>query len=330
MKRPEQHTTADIAVTAVRQIFNDVGFAVDEIIRDYGEDLIVQTSLNGEVDPSRLWVQVKGTRRMSNFKRRDGYAISVSLPHARKWLSITDLVVVVLWDITTGRGFWAAPRSLEFQRELARLKPDLRIPFSPRQVFDQDAAVRLAWAARIENYSTRLAQITVGQMFDFTPPPATVPEAALFPEMSRDMVVLDLLKQLGVIEEDGIAEQYAAVWRDTWNAERHSDPLRRHVAASVRMLDARFRELGQGVTYSSQILAAVTFMLLRTVRPGAALEVAGCDWTGVDLGPLHEIFLITPTMPDRASDVDDRDFSARLGEVMEYELAERQRRQAQD
>jgi hypothetical protein len=320
MRRPEQHTNADIAVNAVRQIFNDVGYAVDEVVHDYGEDLVVQTSLDGEMDPSRIWVQVKGTRRLTNFKRGVDYAVRVSLPHARKWLCIPDLVVVVLWDITAGRGFWATPRSLEFTRELARLKPDLRIPLSRHRVFDRDAAIRLAWMARIENVGTRLAQVTIGQLFDQRPPPASVPEAALVPEMTRDVLALELLQQLGVVKDGGITEQYAAVWRDAWNAERQRDPLARHVISSTRMLDTRFAELGPDVTYSTQILASVILMLLRTIRPGASLEIPGCDWSG-DLMLPEEIMLIDPVRSDRADRTDTRDFVARLGEHMETELA---------
>lgn len=61
--RPIRHQISAKAVVKVCDVWTDIGTAVEEIQRDYGEDLLVQTCLNGKMDSSRIWVQVKGVQR---------------------------------------------------------------------------------------------------------------------------------------------------------------------------------------------------------------------------------------------------------------------------
>jgi hypothetical protein len=62
-KIPRTHNLAAIAVSQVRLLFEKAGFACDETKADYGEDLVIIPSLAGQVDPFRIYVQVKGVGR---------------------------------------------------------------------------------------------------------------------------------------------------------------------------------------------------------------------------------------------------------------------------
>ena len=64
-----QQQNGDKARTAVERIWLEIGAAVEEVIRDYGDDLLVQTCLNGKMDASRLWIQVKGRQGIDLRKR---------------------------------------------------------------------------------------------------------------------------------------------------------------------------------------------------------------------------------------------------------------------
>jgi hypothetical protein len=120
------------------------------------------------------------------------------------------------------------------------------------------------------------------------------------------------------------------LWREAWNGEHERDDLDRHVVSSVRMLDARFAELGPDVTYSGQILGSVVLMLLRVVRPGGAFEIPGCRWEGVELPPTDEILLIDPIRGEGGDPSDARHFIARLGGSIDAELASRRARSQDD
>jgi hypothetical protein len=270
-------------VNAVRDLFIADGHAVEEIERDYGEDLLVQTSLRGLVDPCRLWVQVKGTEVMARHRRGDDYAVRVSPQHVKKWISITDLMVVVLWDVVERRGFWTLPRrELGWAAESPRGSHDLRLPLPQSQRLDAAAVNRLVWEARFESYATRIAQIIVAESFNPVKATADFPQAFMIPEWSRHLVMIDLLEDMRVIDADGLRAPYATLWRNAWNAGAHvHDALERHVTASTRMFEKAIDDVAPGVRYLPHLLTAVLLMLASQIRPGRTLDVAGCDWQGV-------------------------------------------------
>ncbi len=146
-KRPTQHVIADRAASAVSTVIADAGFAVETVQSDYGEDLLVQTSLNGEMDASRIWVQVKGTAQIAKYCSADGnWTYSVSVEHSRRWRRTADIVLIVLWDVKHGHGRYAISRNLDDGAKSAVAR------FDPSQRFDTTAMVRIGWLARIGRY----------------------------------------------------------------------------------------------------------------------------------------------------------------------------------
>lgn len=167
-ERPEQHEIGDQAVGAVTQILKRSGFAVDEISKDYGEDLLVQTSHERRMDASRLWVQVKGTsdvrrHRRSKKSKKEQFSLSVPFGTAMRWIRTIDMVIVVLWDVEREAGWYAVPRRQvdEWQSELAgKESVTLRFgkpPGSERGpasmgVFSREGLDRLVWESRFEHF----------------------------------------------------------------------------------------------------------------------------------------------------------------------------------
>jgi hypothetical protein len=104
-RRTSSHAIGDRATAAVQTVVTDAGFVAETIKNDYGEDLLVQTSHAGEIDASRLWLQVKGTSNITKHRRRDdSFTYSVPVGHAIKWARSGDPVHVVLWDVEARRG----------------------------------------------------------------------------------------------------------------------------------------------------------------------------------------------------------------------------------
>ncbi|MFF7613536.1 DUF4365 domain-containing protein [Streptomyces lavendulae] len=152
VKRPIQHQIASCAVAAVRHQWNMQGHAVDEVKEDYGEDLLVQTCLDGKVDASRIWVQVKGTDRFRENPAASLPKIRVKAAQILRWSRSADLVVTVLWDVAHDRGWYVMPQGFFDPVELWSSKDrQVALTFQPDCIFHQQAVTELAWAARIEH-----------------------------------------------------------------------------------------------------------------------------------------------------------------------------------
>ncbi|MFF8021545.1 DUF4365 domain-containing protein [Streptomyces sp. NPDC007896] len=156
-RRPRQHQVASYAVAAVRQEWNRRGHAVDEIKEDYGEDLLVQTCLDGHMDPGKIWIQVKGTEKGCRDSGRNLPSVYVDSNQILRWARSADLVIAVLWDVKDDCGWYTEPKihfnHLKLKEQIGHQLP---LNFSRDQPFDQDAVDHLAWSARIEHVNQRL------------------------------------------------------------------------------------------------------------------------------------------------------------------------------
>ncbi|HEX8752876.1 MAG TPA: hypothetical protein VF731_05610 [Solirubrobacterales bacterium] len=152
----------------MKAILARASHAIDEISKDYGEDLLVQTSHAGRMDASRLWFQVRGTANVERYRLRRPspgklFRLSVPFASAMRWMRTVDMVVVVLWDVERETGWYALPKrqvddwrgvisgqryvSLSFaESSLEALPPLTTDLLTPR------TAARLAWESRINHF----------------------------------------------------------------------------------------------------------------------------------------------------------------------------------
>ena len=148
---------ADQATNAVAEVIGRSGHAVERVLNDYGEDLLVQTAHAGRMDACRLWVQVKGTTTLDRFRVADGgYRLTVPFRQALRWLRTLDSVVVVLWDVSAGRGWFADPK--EQVDELGSLgQKTVTLRFNAARHFKEEVIDGLVWQTRLYHYSTLFA-----------------------------------------------------------------------------------------------------------------------------------------------------------------------------
>lgn len=141
-------------MAAVAAVVTEAGHAVERVVNDYGEDLLVQTSHAGRMDASRLWFQVKGTDAVDRYRlKRGGFSVSVDLDHALRWSRSADLVVVVLWDVREGCGWYAVPgNQLNPRQSLTLGRRSKVLQFSEEQILNAAAIDRLVWESRIDHY----------------------------------------------------------------------------------------------------------------------------------------------------------------------------------
>lgn len=169
-KRPKQHRTASQAVAAVRKVWAEAGAAVDEIHEDYGEDLLVQSCLNGRMDKSRIWIQAKGTQANIRLnKNRSPFvpgSIDVGRDLALRWLGSADLVVIVRWSVRHQIGWYCIPKltlpACAFWDEHDDPISKVRIRFRRDHVFDTVAAEKIAWIARLDNAAAGIERAPKG------------------------------------------------------------------------------------------------------------------------------------------------------------------------
>jgi hypothetical protein len=155
MQRPHSHVQADIGVANVTTLFAQAGWACDRVMSDYGEDLIVQTTLGGNVDPFRTLVQVKATARMLREPRLKIWRVNRS--HALRWVRNADPVLLVVWHVPSGQAWWAIPR--DKLEEYALLVSDQRtvaIEFDEHSTLSVDNLKQLAWRLRLDYFKQRI------------------------------------------------------------------------------------------------------------------------------------------------------------------------------
>jgi Domain of unknown function (DUF4365) len=148
-KRPKQHISADQGVAEIARILSDAGWACESVQADYGEDLICQTAHEGAVDPHRILVQVKSTRR--KLTTRNAYLL-INRGTLLKWLSDSNLVVVCLWSVADKSALYVIPSDHLglFRVDLSREK-SFRLEMPLKNRLDQRAANEIAWRSRFRN-----------------------------------------------------------------------------------------------------------------------------------------------------------------------------------
>ena len=82
-KRPQSHVNAEICINRLRDAFLSVGWTVEELDKDYGEDLQVRIFDDGEATPYMFFVQAKHlaptTRRRGRTERHVPYPFPAPL-----------------------------------------------------------------------------------------------------------------------------------------------------------------------------------------------------------------------------------------------------------
>ena len=99
------HVSERGGVNAVRALLEAYGHVVDEVDgrSDYGRDLIVDVTENGEITGAVVGMQVKGGRR---FIRNGDWELPVSAKDRRYWAESSVPVVGILWNPENGEMRW--------------------------------------------------------------------------------------------------------------------------------------------------------------------------------------------------------------------------------
>jgi hypothetical protein len=154
-KRPRSHRNADLSVSHVHRVFESVGWTVEDLDKDYGEDLLVRIFQNDEVTPYAFFIQVKSTVQIEKYLTRDGRYVRYPLTsgHVDHWAKFSELVLVVVWDAVRDIAYWETVQSPE--RPTERMSPRWSYLYLPRDnVLDETGTRRIL--ARTKRRHSRL------------------------------------------------------------------------------------------------------------------------------------------------------------------------------
>ncbi|WP_338601605.1 DUF4365 domain-containing protein [Saccharopolyspora sp. SCSIO 74807] len=234
--RPNEHVIGDQAAAAVRLIWNRQGAAVDEIHKDYGEDLLVKTRVRGRVDPRPIWVQVKGTERNCLDEGTNLPSVNLSVRQLIRWSRFGDPVLVVLWDVANNVGWYAIPadHDFDFTTLLEAGQKKVSIPFSRDAKFDTATADILAWEARLLA-AMRLMKASYHDMIDVAEDDI---EAAGRIREDIHLQLIDVMHDLSIVTLRGDGYSFTPAFRPALRAAaEHFDQAKEGHETQGELLD---------------------------------------------------------------------------------------------
>jgi hypothetical protein len=111
VKRPPTHVTDAKGERQMRQVFEDVGWGVNDIQNDYGIDFDVQVFDKNEATGEWFKVQLKSSENTQYSKNGDFIAQPISEDHARHYSEqLRDPIFVLHADVKNKRTCWYAPQ----------------------------------------------------------------------------------------------------------------------------------------------------------------------------------------------------------------------------
>lgn len=106
-RRVWQHQFEDRSESQLSDAFESVGWVVERLRHDYGEDLYVRPFENGNPTCHDFFIQLKGTDDIEQYRiSGEWLSRSVELSNLSQWNSYTVPVIFIIWDIKNMVGYW--------------------------------------------------------------------------------------------------------------------------------------------------------------------------------------------------------------------------------
>jgi hypothetical protein len=111
--RTRSHVIEDLSRDRIRQAFNRMGWTVEDLRKDYGEDLLVRIFDAGVATPLLFFVQCKGTDNIRKYASGDGPGVlfPVKRRHIEHWERFSEPVILSVCDSKADRAYWECVQS---------------------------------------------------------------------------------------------------------------------------------------------------------------------------------------------------------------------------
>lgn len=145
-KRPRSHQLEDISRSRLHRIFEGNGWTVEDLSKDYGEDLLVRIFDHGVSTPLSFFIQAKATDNLAHFlvKRTNSFSYPVSTEHLKHWSRFQEPVILTLWDSKSDETFWTCVQETKigYRRTSPSARMTVHIPI-PRENRLDEKGLRL-------------------------------------------------------------------------------------------------------------------------------------------------------------------------------------------
>lgn len=107
-RRPRAHIIEDIARARLRETFGSVGWVIEDLSQDYGEDIFVRVFEEGQATPWSFFMQSKATDNIQRYLVEDKAELSfpIKTRHLEHWRHFWEPVVLTIWDSSSDITCW--------------------------------------------------------------------------------------------------------------------------------------------------------------------------------------------------------------------------------
>ncbi len=178
-RRPRTHQLADQAINRLHAQFEHQGWTVEDLSKDYGEDLFVRIFENEVASPYAFFVQAKATDKRANYLRpkADALLFPIETGHLRHWVRFSEPVFLTLYDSSSDQTFWVCVQSATKRigvLEKTYKKKTVSIAIPCRNLLDSDGLLRMRGITKLrfersdrERQGARLLIDLLEGRFDF-------------------------------------------------------------------------------------------------------------------------------------------------------------------
>jgi hypothetical protein len=107
-KRPRSHELEDQSRNCLHEIFTSQGWTVENLAKDYGEDLLVRIFSKRRATPLAFFVQAKAADNISKYLNKAGTLLMypISTEHLKHWDQFWQPVLLTVWDSRSNTAYW--------------------------------------------------------------------------------------------------------------------------------------------------------------------------------------------------------------------------------
>lgn len=155
-KRPRSHELEDISRNRLHGIFEGVGWTVEDVAKDYGEDLLVRIFENGVATPLKFYVQAKATDNITRYLKGNANALHIQLgkEHLDQWNVFHDPVILTIMDSRSENIYWGCVQDILARRSRSKGSGGRRvasISISRNSLLDDEGLRRILSITRLRH-----------------------------------------------------------------------------------------------------------------------------------------------------------------------------------
>jgi hypothetical protein len=149
--RPPSHILEDKSRDRLHTIFTNMGWVVEDLNRDYGEDLLIRIFDHGSTTPLSFFVQAKATDHIDRYLSKSGKSIRfpIDTDHIKHWNKFWEPVILTLWDAKADVTYWESIQTfLEEHDKIGLKKNTVNIEIPTDNVLNEEGIKRIVVRTR--------------------------------------------------------------------------------------------------------------------------------------------------------------------------------------